>query len=130
MRAGAVSMFFLMAVTAGASAQTLVYRVDHATAVIQDGLVAVQAKGAVRSGGWERPRLIVRKTAPGEIRLEFVATPPRNKAAVVQTILPINGKLNIRLSSGSVATIKIVSETNSVTARIVPQQRLANQTGS
>jgi len=134
MRVSAAFVFFLFAVMASASAQTLVYRVDQATAVIDGGSLVVTAKGAVRSGGWDRAKLIVRKSdEPDVLHVDFVATPPEDKSAVVQSILPISGKLRMRMPSSDVATIKVVSETNSVTARIVPKkpkQKVAGKNGS
>jgi len=122
MRASAV-LALILVTAAPAAAQTLVYRVDQATAVIDGGRLIVTAKGAVRTGGWEKPRLIVRKSthSPGNVEVAFVATPPEDRAVVVQSILPIRVKLITRLPRNSVAAVRVVSETNSVTAQIIPK---------
>ena len=131
MRICAALLYFLIASAASASAQTPVYRVDHATAVIEGVNLVVTARGAVRSGGWNHAKLVVSKTtAPEtrEIQIEFVATPPGNKSAVAQSIVPIGVKLRMRLPSSGMTSIKVVSETNSVTARIIPKKpRLAGK---
>jgi hypothetical protein len=128
MRICAALLFFLIASAASASAQTLVYRVDHATAVIEGGNLVVTAKGAVRSGGWNHAKLVSCKTsAPEEICIEFVASPPGNKSAVAHSIVPVSVKLRMRPPSGA-ASIKVVSETNSMTTRIAPKKpRLAGK---
>lgn len=133
MRAGAAVLCFLIASAACASAQTLVYRVDHATAVIESDRLVVKAQGAVRSGGWDRVRLVVRKALEPEkheMLIEFIATPPGNKAAVVQAIMPIKAKLTMCKPHYGTTRVKIVSETNSVTAHIVVKktsQRVAGK---
>lgn len=122
MRASAlVALVFFAAVPA--AAQTLVYRVDQATAVIDGSHLIVSAKGAVRTGGWERPRLIVRKSTqfPGDVEIAFVATPPDNRLAVVHSLLPVKVKLTTRLPKSGVAAVRVISETNAVTAQIIPK---------
>ena len=124
MRASAV-LFGFCSVLAAAQAAPLepVYRVDQATAVIDGSHLVVTAKGAVRTGGWEHPRLIVRRTVrtPGDVEVEFVASPPEDSAAVVQSIVPMNVSMKTRLPKTGVAAVRVVSETNSVTAEIIPK---------
>jgi hypothetical protein len=122
MRASALlALAFVMAVPAAAG--TLVYRVDQATAVIDGNHLVVTVKGAVRSGGWEKPRLIIRKSAraPDDVELAFEATPPNNPAVVVQSILPVKVSLKTRLPRSGVAAVRVVSETNTITAEIIPK---------
>lgn len=116
-----------------AAAQTLVYRVDQATAVIDGNHLIVTAKGAVRSGGWERPKLILRKSSrePGDLEVQFVATPPENRSVVIQSLVPVKVSLTTRLPRSGVAAVRVLSETNSVTAEIIskvePRQRTARR---
>lgn len=113
-----------------AAAQTLVYRVDQATAVIDGNRLVVTAKGAVRTGGWEHPRLILRKsrTEPGDIDMLFVATPPEDRSVVIQSVVPVKVSLTTRLPRSGVAAIKVVSETNAVTAEIIPKYERRQRT--
>ncbi len=123
MRASAaLALIFLAA--APAAAQTLVYRVDQATAVIDGTRLVVTAKGAVRSGGWQKPRLVVRKAAhnAGDIEVAFMATPPQDPAAVVQSLLPVSVSLKTRLPKSGVAAVRVVSKTNTITAEIIPKR--------
>lgn len=106
---------------APAAAQTLVYRVDQATAVIDGNHLIVTAKGAVRTGGWEHPRLILRKSShePGDIEVLFVATPPEDRSVVIHSVVPVEVSLTTHLPRSGVAAVKVSSETNSVTAEII-----------
>ena len=133
MRASAALVCFMSVVAAAvpAVAQSLVYRVDQATAVIDGNQLIVTAKGAVSSGGWEHPKLILRKShEAGDIEVQFVATPPEDRSVVIQSVVPMKVSLKTRLPKSGVAAIKVSSQTNSVTAEIIPKsdrQRTANR---
>jgi hypothetical protein len=126
MRTTAPLLFVLAALTAAsAAAQNLVYRVDQATAAVDGRTLVVTAEGAVRGGGWEHPKLVRRKQShePDYLEISFVATPPGNASVVSQSILPVKVSFKTRLPKGGVETVKIVSETNSITAKIsLPQK--------
>ena len=137
MRAGAVWFLLLVfAFAPGAAAQSLVYRIDRVIAVVQGDRLVVTAKGAVRSGGWGHARLVVRKAPPGttqELRIAFLATPPVDKAAVAQAVVPVGATMKIRKPANGVTSVTVVSETNAVTVKIgtkKSEQRVARTTGS
>ncbi|MDE2184423.1 MAG: hypothetical protein KGJ78_15500 [Alphaproteobacteria bacterium] len=126
MRAHAAIACLLISFTAASTASPkLIYRVDEATAEIVGHHLMIVAKGAVRTGGWERPRLTLRDS-PGlevhEVTADFMATPPRNEAVVAQSVLPVTVRLRARLPRYAVTQVKVVSETNSVTAQIIVRQ--------
>lgn len=107
---------------ASAAPAKLVYRVDEATAEISGRHLVIIAKGAARTGGWTKPKLVVLEhSAPEahEMLVDFVATPPADGAAVAQSIVPLQIKLKTRLPRYAVTEVKVVSETNTVTAQIV-----------
>ena len=127
MRASAAILCFLIVLASGAAAaQTLVYRVDQATAVKDGQYLVVRVKGAVRSGGWENPRLVVRRSigTKSDLEVKFVATPPEHVHAVVQSLVPMSASMKTRAPGKSVAAVRIVSETNSVTAQITTKKHL------
>jgi hypothetical protein len=132
MRARAAFVFFLIALATGvavAAPTKLVYRIDRATATIAHNRLVISARGAVSTGGWMKPLLRLREAFGGEaatLEVEFVATPPRHRAAVAQAILPVSGRLAARLPRYGVIQVKIVSQTNSVT---VPITRLSSRNG-
>jgi hypothetical protein len=135
MRLSAAFLCFMIALAsapAAAQAQSLVYRVDRATAVVDGPYLILRVKGAVRTGGWEHPRLVVRH-GPGDrndLEVHFMATPPSDASVVVQSVLPMNVSLKTRAPSKTVGAVKIVSETNTVTTQIIAKdhpQRTAQQ---
>ena len=130
MRAGAVSICFLLLLAGSADATTppkLVFRVDYATATISHRHLVITARGAVRSGGWVRPTLRIETSGPEAktIEVDLVARPPRHGAAVVQSILPVSAKLEAGLPRYGAVEVKIVSETNSVTVPITVRTKVS-----
>jgi|HubBroStandDraft_5_1064220.scaffolds.fasta_scaffold21143_4 hypothetical protein len=100
-----------------------IFRVDDAKATIVNRRLVISASGAVRSGGWDRPRLWVRQPAVPEastLEVEFVARPPGQRAAVVQALLPVAALKRARLPNYGTIRVKIIAETNSL---IVPISR-------
>jgi hypothetical protein len=132
MRLRAAFIFFLIALVTGVAAAApakLVYRIDHATATVAHNRLVIVAKGAVSTGGWMNPLLRLREASAPEVAtlvVEFVATPPRHRAAVAHAILPVSTRLTAPLPRYGVVQVKIVSQTNSV---IVPITRLSSRNG-
>lgn len=130
MHVRAAFVFFLIVVAtgvAGAAPATLVYRIDHATATIQHNRLVVAATGAVSTGGWANPQLRLHEASSAEagmLEVEFVATPPRLRAAVAQAILPVSARLAARLPHSGVIQVKIMSQTNVVT---IPVTQLSSR---
>jgi hypothetical protein len=99
----------------------LVYRVDSASAQVQGGRLVITANGAVRSGGWDKPRLLVLEpSAPEATTLEaqFVARPPAPKEVVVQSLLPVTARKVAKLPHYATTKVKIIAETNSLIVQI------------
>jgi hypothetical protein len=132
MRTRAAFVFILIALATGVAAAApakLVYRIDRATATIAHNRLVIVARGAVSTGGWVKPLLRLHEASGAEaptLAVEFVATPPRHRAAVAQAILPVSARFAARLPRTGVAQVKIVSQTNSVT---VPIMRLSGRKG-
>ncbi|HEY0301495.1 MAG TPA: hypothetical protein VGC36_09195 [Rhizomicrobium sp.] len=97
-----------------------VYRVDSVVARIVKNHLVVQAKGAVTSGGWTRPRLHLEPhvaEAPDQV-ISFQASPPLGNAVVIQALLPIETTAVFLLPRYGTVRVKVTAETNSVTAPI------------
>ncbi|MBU6297444.1 MAG: hypothetical protein KGJ79_06330 [Alphaproteobacteria bacterium] len=124
MRVCAAFVGFLIVVAAGAygaTATKLVYRVDRATATIDDRHLVITARGAVPTGGWAKPELRVRVSSVPEaktLEVYFMAKPPQPGAAVIQAIVPLRARVSRRLPRYGIAEVKVVSQTNSVTVPI------------
>lgn len=105
---------------APAARPVLVYRVDNATATIVHNRLVIAAEGAVRSGGWEKPRLRMSKAYPAEattLQVLFVAKPPLRVNSVVQALIPIGARKAAPLPHYGAKQVRVIAQTNSI---IVP----------
>ena len=124
MRGRAAFVFFLIALATGVAAAApakLVYRIDRVTATVAHNHLIIVARGAVSTGGWVKPLLRLHEVSAAEaamLEVEFVATPPRHRAAVAHAILPVSARLSAPLPHYAIVQVKIVSQTNSVTVPI------------
>ena len=106
--------------TGAHAAPQLVSRIDSVVAKIVKGHLVVQAKGAVVSGGWSRPRLHLLPhvaEAPDEV-IEFQASPPLDNTVVIQALLPIETTAVFPLPRYGTVRVKVTSDSNAVTAPI------------
>ena len=130
MHVRAAFVLILIAMATGvavAASAKLDYRIDRATATVAHNRLVISARGAVSTGGWMKPLLRLREAFGGEaatLEVEFVATPPRHRAAVAQAILPVSARLAARLPHTGVVQVKIVSQTNVVT---IPVTQLSSR---
>jgi len=114
-----------LSAASGVDAAQPVFKVDSVTVSIakdQPNKLIINAKGAVRTGGWEKPRLKVKEVSIPEsdtMVVVFVAIPPAPKATVVQAILPVQATVIVTMPKSPVTKIKVAGETNSVSAKIV-----------
>jgi hypothetical protein len=122
MRASAVLAFLIALAATPAAADSLVYRVDSATAVISGKQLIITARGAVKTGGWDHPHLVARKSHEvGDLDFELVAMPPENSATVIQALMPVKARLTIRLPKNDIAAVRVTGASNTVTAQIIPK---------
>ena len=115
----------LAAASANADPAKLVYRVDSASAVIVKRHLVISVNGAVKSGGWDRPRLLVLEPSASEartLRVEFVARPPAPNEVVVQQLLPIAARKIAKLPGYATTKVQIIGETNSVLVEITQEE--------
>ncbi len=114
------------AVPVAASPASRVYKVDAVSAAIEHGKLVVRAHGAVRSGGWQNPRLQkIRSADAGTIALQFAATAPPPDAMVIQAILPVDAVLELPRPRTAIVAIKVFAETNNLSAPIAVRESKA-----
>ncbi|HVZ91972.1 MAG TPA: hypothetical protein VG843_09985 [Rhizomicrobium sp.] len=116
----AVATMAALATPVSAARPVLVYRVDNATATVVRNRLVITAEGAVRSGGWEKPRLRVSKAYPAEattLQVLFVAKPPLRVNSVVQALIPIGARKAAPLPRYGAKQVRVIAQTNSI---IVP----------
>jgi hypothetical protein len=113
----------LAAATATGAAPTpkLIYKVDAVSVTIDHNQLVVTAKGAVNSGGWTLPHLRRKEFHIPESdteEFEFLATPPLASETVIQALLPVSASARFPLAHYGAVQVKVVAETNSITAPI------------
>jgi hypothetical protein len=103
------------------AAPKLIYRVDSASAVIVGNHLVITANGAVDSGGWSKPELLIQKPSASEakaMKTKFVAKPPASREAVVQALLPIHVRKVAPLPRYGAIEVEITAATNSLIVQI------------
>jgi hypothetical protein len=126
MRRGAIlvgSLTLALALSAPAVARPrsqLVYRIDSVSAAIVDGKLVVDVNGAVNSGGWKKPRLRAKPSAPEAhvLQMEFLADPPSAKRVVIQELLPVHVETKLPLPKYGTVAVSAISQTNEIAAEI------------
>jgi len=98
----------------------LIFRIDKVSATIDGSTLTIDASGAVQSGGWSRPRLRAKPSAPETpvLRVEFVADPPPPKRVVINALLPIKAEFQGPLPKYGTVAITVGSQTNEITTQI------------
>jgi hypothetical protein len=119
MRRPALALLLLAATSVAAHAtEKQVYRLDSVTAVAVKGGIQIQAKGAVRSGGWSHPRLKITHIDAHTVIVEFLAQPPASGTVVIQGLLPVSAQVTVKAGSG-VTSVRVEADANDVTAQVL-----------
>ncbi len=98
-----------------------IYRVDSASAVVVRNHLIITANGAVESGGWSKPDLLIQKPSASEaktVKAKFVAKPPASPDTVVQGLLPIRVRKIAPLPRYGAIEVEIITATNSLMVQI------------
>jgi hypothetical protein len=98
------------------AAERRVLRIDSLLASQKNGVILVQAKGAVQSGGWTRPRLHVLHGDGHTVTVEFVATPPPSAMTVIDGLVPVTASVAIR---GRAASVHVQADENEITSQVL-----------
>ena len=119
--ASVLSVLAAATATGASAAAKLIYKVDRVTATTVGNHLVVTATGAVNSGGWTMPHLHMKEfhipESDTEV-IEFLATPPRGNEVVIQALLPVSATAKLTLPHYATVQVKVVAESNSVTAPI------------
>ncbi len=111
----AAACAFLCAHPAFAS-ERRVLRIDSLLASRKGGVILLQAKGAVPTGGWTRPRLHVMHGDGRTITVEFLATPPPPGMTVIDALVPVTASVAVK---GRAASVHVLAEENEVTSQVL-----------
>ena len=107
---------------ASVSVEKEVSRIDTLIAAIKGGRLTVEAKGAVKGGGWKHAALKpVKSAAPADAHvlvLDFVAVPPDPNEAVIPGLLPVGATITLKPRKG-IVSVRAVSSSNEITTQIL-----------
>jgi hypothetical protein len=102
-----------------APAEKRVYKIDGIITALKGGILTVQVKGAVSSGGWTAPHLRLAHGAPPHtLVLDFIAAPPPPGTAVIEGLVPIAAHGAFRLKPGVIA-VEAQADANTITTQIL-----------
>jgi hypothetical protein len=93
-----------------------VLRIDSLLASRKGGVILLQAKGAVLSGGWTRARLHVMHGDGRTITVEFLATTPPPGMTVIDAVVPVTASVAVK---GRASSVHVLAEENELTSQIL-----------
>jgi hypothetical protein len=98
------------------AAEKKVWRIDSLIATEKAGVITVQAKGAVQTGGWKNARLKLVKSDGHGAMFEFVAAAPPASMTVIDAVVPVTATAQLR---GRIASVKAAAEANEMTSQVL-----------
>ena len=106
----------LLSAAPAMAADKRVLRIDSLIASQKGGEVILQAKGAVPTGGWSKPRLRVVHNDGRVMTVEFLATPPPPEMTVIDGLVPVAAKAEIR---GHAESVHVQADINEITSQVL-----------
>jgi hypothetical protein len=107
---------FLLLAAPVSAAEKRVFRIDSLIATQKGGTLLLQARGAVPSGGWSKPRLHVTHTDGHALTLEFLATMPPPGMTVIDVVVPISASTEIK---GHATSVHVLADENEMTSQVL-----------
>jgi hypothetical protein len=98
------------------AAEKRVFRIDSLIAAQKDGVIQLQAKGAVQSGGWTKPRLHVMHGDGHTLTVEFLATPPPSGMTVIDALVPVTAAIDVK---GRASSVHVLADENEITSQVL-----------
>jgi hypothetical protein len=116
MKFSPIIAILLLASPPAMAADKRVLRIDNLIATQKGGEVVLQAKGAVPTGGWTRPRLHLIHNDGRVMTVEFLATPPPPEMTVIDGLVPVAATARIR---GHAETVHVQADANEITSQVL-----------
>jgi hypothetical protein len=98
------------------AADKRVFRIDSLIASQKNGAILVQAKGAVQSGGWTRPRLHVIHSDGHTVTIEFLAAAPPPGMTVIEALVPVTASLEVK---GRASSVHVLADENEIATQVL-----------
>lgn len=106
----------LLSAAPALAADKRVFRIDSLIATQKRGKIILQAKGAVPTGGWSKPRLHLIHNDGRVMTVEFLATPPPPEMTVIDGLVPVMAKTEIR---GHAESVHVEADENEITSQVL-----------
>ncbi len=100
------------------AADKRIYKIDSLIATQKNGVLSLQAKGAVQSGGWKNARLHLLHSDRNVVTVEFIAAPPPAGMTVIEVLVPIHAEVHIP-ARRHLVSVRAVAEANEVTSQVL-----------
>ena len=98
------------------AAEKRVFRIDSLIATQKNGIIQLQAKGAVETGGWTKPRLHVMHAEGHTITVEFLATAPPPGMTVIDALVPMTATADVK---GRATSVHVLADENEMTSQVL-----------
>jgi hypothetical protein len=98
------------------AAEKRVFRIDGLIATQKKGAILLEAKGAVPTGGWTKPRLHVMHGDGHTLTVEFLATPPPLGMTVIDAVVPMAASVEIK---GRATSVHVLADENEMTSQVL-----------
>jgi hypothetical protein len=106
----------LLLATPALAADKRVFRIDSLLATQKGGAITLQAKGAVQTGGWSKPRLHLVRNDGHVLTVEFLATPPPPDMTVIDGLVPVTATIQI---CGHAESVHVEADENEITSQVL-----------
>jgi hypothetical protein len=106
----------LLFATPAIAAEKRVFRIDGLIATQKNGIIQLQAKGAVETGGWTKPRLHVMHADRRTLTVEFLATAPPPGMTVIDALVPLTATVQLK---GRATSVHVLADENEITSQIL-----------
>src|SRR6185503_21044778 len=100
---------FLLLATPAFAGEKRVFRIDSLIATQKNGTILLQAKGAVPTGGWTKPRLHVMHADGHILTVEFLANTPPPGMTVIDVVVPVEATAEIK---GRATSVHVLADEN------------------
>ena len=106
----------LFATAPVSAAEKRVFRIDGLIATQKKGVILLEAKGAVPSGGWTKARLHVIHSDNYTLTVEFLATPPPPGMTVIDAVVPVTASAEVK---GRATSVHVLADENEMTSQVL-----------
>ena len=106
----------LVCATPAFAVEKRVLRIDGLIVSRKNGVILLQAKGAVQTGGWTNARLHVIRRDSRTITVEFLATTPPPGMTVIDALVPVTADARVK---GRAASVHVIADQNEITSQVL-----------